>query len=185
MLTFRPLDWPADRAGLGALDTSFRTGRVYQVVRRAHSFALSPVSVSPPLHKDYRLADELDGLPDFEQVIVAERDASIVGVAALRFEAWNRRAILWHLYVAPAERGQGVGRALVDRVIEAARRQAARCVWLETQNINYDAIQFYERVGFAWCGLDTTLYDPGGQPLDEIALFFVYPLAPSVAAPDS
>lgn len=38
---------------------------------------------------------------------------------------------------------------------------AARCLWLETQNVNYPAVQFYLRLGFELCGLDQTLYAPG------------------------
>lgn len=177
MVTLRSLDWPADRPALLALDTSFRTERVYQVVCRERSFVLSPVPVSPPLDKDYRFADDVDSLPGFDQVIVAERAATIVGIAALKVESWNRRAVLWHLYVAPAQRGQGVGRALIDGVVQVARLHQARCIWLETQNTNYAAIQFYERVGFQWCGLDTSLYDPHSQAAHEIALFFVYQLS--------
>lgn len=182
MLKLRSLDWPADRPALVALDTSFRTDRVYEVIRHARSFALRPVPVSPPLHKDYRFADDVDSLPGFDQVLVAERDAAVVGIAALKMESWNRRAVLWHLYVAPAERGRGVGRTLIDGVIVVARQHQARCIWLETQTINYDAIQFYQRVGFAWCGLDTSLYDPRSQATHEIALFFVYQLAPASAS---
>ena len=49
----------------------------------------------------------------------------------------------------------------------------ARCLWLETQNTNYPAIQFYQHVGFRLCGLDESLYDPAGPGRNEIALFFV------------
>jgi ribosomal protein S18 acetylase RimI-like enzyme len=50
-------------------------------------------------------------------------------------------------------------------------------VWLETQNTNYGAIQFYRRVGFQCCGLDLSLYDTDGPAAGEIALFFVRYLA--------
>jgi ribosomal protein S18 acetylase RimI-like enzyme len=45
---------------------------------------------------------------------------------------------------------------------ERARREPATgCLWLETQNVNYPAVQFYRRMGFRLCGLDETLYRPG------------------------
>jgi ribosomal protein S18 acetylase RimI-like enzyme len=77
------------------------------------------------------------------------------------------------LYIAPEHRGHGVGRALIDAAVTEVQKRNARCLWLETQNINYAAIQFYKRVGFQWCGLDTSLYDPQRVATEEIALFFV------------
>lgn len=172
MLSIRSLKWPADRAALLLLDSAFLTDRVYHVEQTTHAFALYDVPVTPPLRKDYGFAADVDSLPMFDQVMVAERGATIVGIAALKFEAWNGRANLWHFYIAPAERGRGVGRCLMDSIFQAAQTHGMRCVWLETQNINYGAIQFYRRMGFQWCGLDTSLYDPTGNA-NEIALFFV------------
>jgi ribosomal protein S18 acetylase RimI-like enzyme len=173
MVTVRSLSWPADRPALLALDTSFVTDRVYQVMHTNRSFTLNAVSVTPPLRKDYLFANEVDTLPAFDHVMVAKIDETLVGVAALKIEDWNRRAILVHFYLAPADRGHGVGRILMNHVTQIAQTQNVRCVWLETQNINYGAIQFYQRVGFQWCGLDTSLYDPHSNATQECALFFV------------
>jgi ribosomal protein S18 acetylase RimI-like enzyme len=73
----------------------------------------------------------------------------------------------------------GIGTALLEALDRRARASGARCLWLETQNINYPAIQFYRRSGFRLCGLDDTLYDPERDPTtgpDEVALFFTRPL---------
>ena len=175
MLTLRPLRWPEDREPLLALDTSFTTDSVYRVVASGLSFALEATPVAPSLRKVYDLSGEVDGLPGFERVIIAEVGGELAGMAALKYEAWNRRAVLWHLYIGPAHRGRGVGRALVDAAVAAARQFPARCLWLETQSVNYGAIQFYQRVGFRCCGLDTTLYDLGGAA-EEAAVFFARPL---------
>jgi ribosomal protein S18 acetylase RimI-like enzyme len=67
---------------------------------------------------------------------------------------------------------RGIGRALVEAALEGARQLGARGVWVETQTTNYGAIIFYERTGFSWCGLDTSLYDPAHVSGDEIAIFF-------------
>ena len=75
--------------------------------------------------------------------------------------------------VAPQHRGGGLGRALLNAVVALAHSTGARCVWLETQNINYAAIQFYRRAGFRLCGLDESLYDPQSPVGGEVALFFV------------
>jgi ribosomal protein S18 acetylase RimI-like enzyme len=96
----------------------------------------------------------------------------VAGFASMRFESWNKRSILRHLYVAPDHRRRGVGRALVEAISSLSDSVGSRCVWVETQNINYPAIQFYLRLGFQLCGLDTSLYDLSSKPTQEIGLFF-------------
>ena len=176
MVSLRMLRWPDDRESLSSLDTSFTTDRIYQVVATNLSFVLHDTPIAPALHKDYRFADHVESLPSLDYVVVAEIDAVVAGVAALKVEAWNRRAVLWHLYIGRAYRRHGIGRSLIEDVIRAAQERQARCLWLETQNVNYGAIQFYQRVGFRCCGLDMELYDSDGAAAAETALFFVHPL---------
>ena len=156
----RPIALPIDRAGLLALDTAFVTDRIYQVRAEAVSFALIETAIIPPLHKSFPLQDELGNDRLWQQGFVAEEQGIICGFAAVRHEAWNRRAAIWHLYVAPTQRGRGIGRALLAAVTDYARSVDARCLWLETSNVNYPAIQFYRRMGFLWCGLDQSLSHP-------------------------
>ena len=94
-----------------------------------------------------------------------------MGVVSTQYEAWNRRVVIWHLYVSPGDRGRGIGRRLVETAFEAARAAGARNAWLETSNLNVPGVRAYERLGFRLCGLDTSLYD--GTPAEgEVALFF-------------
>ncbi|MGB8647646.1 MAG: GNAT family N-acetyltransferase [Anaerolineae bacterium] len=148
MFTLRGLRWPDDRQALLALDTSFTTERVYRVVPTGVSFVLEEAAMTPPLRKVYDLSAEVERFPTLDDVLIAESAGQVAGVAALAFEAENRRAMLAHLYVGPAYRGQGIGRALIDAMVVRARQYRARCLWLETQDVNYGAIQFYRRVGF-------------------------------------
>jgi ribosomal protein S18 acetylase RimI-like enzyme len=173
MLTLRSLRWPDDREALLALDTSFTTERVYRVVATAVAFAIHDTAITPPLYKVYDLTAEVDRFPNLDHVLIAEIDAQLAGVAALSYEAANRRAILWHLYVGPAYRRQGIGRALIDAMVARAQQYQARCLWLETQDVNYGAIQFYQRVGFQCCGLDLSLDDREGAATEETAVFFM------------
>ncbi len=172
----RPVNVPRDRARLLALDTSFVTDRIYTVQASAASFTLVEQAVAPPIHKAFPLDDDMGDDRLWQQGFVAETGDALAGFAALRYEAWNRRAAIWHLYVAPAWRGRGIGAALLAAVEEAARAAGARTLWLETSNVNYPAIHFYRRMGFAWCGLDTALYDPAGDAAGETALYFARPL---------
>jgi ribosomal protein S18 acetylase RimI-like enzyme len=172
MVALRPLRWPADRASLLALDTSFTTDRVFRVERSDHGFKLDEVSAEPPIQKSYSLVDDVDLIPSHDWVTIAEHNHELAGVASMTIEAWNRRAVLRHLYVTREARRIGVGNALVTAAMEAARDRDARCVWVETQTVNYGAVRFYRSMGFAWCGFDTSLYDPSDAGVDEVALFF-------------
>ena len=149
MLTLRSMRWPDDRDALCALDTSFTTERVYRVIATAAAFALHETTVLPPLHKVYDLPNEVEDFPTFDHVVIAEVDTQVVGVAALSNDAVDRRAMVRHLYVDCAYRGQGVGRALMDAMLTRAQHDHARCLWLETQDVNYDAIQFYHVLDFS------------------------------------
>lgn len=172
MISLRPLLWPDDRASLLALDTSFTTDRIFRLERTESWFELKEVPVLPPVGRSYSLEAEIDAMPGYDWVQIADGGGVVAGVAAMTMQAWNRRAVLQHLYVAPEARGMGVGHALLTATIAAARGREARCLWAETQAVNYGAVQFYRSSGFSWCGLDTSLYDPRDVGADEVALFF-------------
>ena len=172
MWKIRPARWPQDREGLSTLDTGFVTDRIYRVVTTELGFMLHEERVDPPLQKSYGSLVEED-LERFPFTQVAEDGHAIVGFAAAGGLEWNRRVLLWHLYVAPAWRGQGIGRALVDRALAYARGLGARALYVETPNINYPAVRFYRGLGFTLAGLDTSLYDPRGPGAGEVALYLV------------
>lgn len=175
MASIRPIRWPGDERKLATIDTSFTTDRVYRVERGPLSFRLAAETVDPPVRKSYCswLRADFDRLRQIRHVVVAEEDDRLLGMLSADLAAWNRRVQVEDLYVAPEVRGRGIGRALVASAIAVAREVGARCVWLETQNVNYPAVQFYQRLGFRLCGLDERLYDPDTQEMDETALFFV------------
>lgn len=177
MLTIRPAQWPQDIAALTALDTEMVTEQIYRPVREELAFRLVEERVDPPLRKRYPL-DPRDPQQrqDWDFTAVAEEEGDLAGFAAAQYVAWNRRVVLWHLYVAPAFRRRGVGSQLLNGVEAFAQSVEARCVWLETQNVNVPAIRFYRHYGFQFCGFDEALYDPKSLERDEIALFFSYRL---------
>jgi putative acetyltransferase len=53
------------------------------------------------------------------------------------------------MYVRPAFRGRGLGKAILDRLAEHARAAQARLLRLETGIYQTEAIGLYERWGFA------------------------------------
>lgn len=63
------------------------------------------------------------------------------------------------LYLLPAARGLGVGKALIQRCLAAARAAGYARLYLETTEELTQAIPLYERLGFAY--LDHALGDSG------------------------
>ena len=179
MVTIREAQWPRDIAALSTLDTGLVTETIYRPVQADLTFRLEAESVAPPLRKRYPFAPaDAEERRTWDVAAIAEdADGAAAGFAAAQSETWNRRVTLQHLYVAPAFRRQGVGTRLLAAVDAFARSIEARCLWLETQNVNVPAIRFYRRCGFTFCGFDSALYDPRHAPETEIALFFARPIA--------
>ena len=180
----RPAQWPQDVPALSVLDTSFVTDRIYRLTLDGLSFGLEEDALAPPLHKSYPFdPTDREEQGNWDHAVVAEAEERLIGFAAAQYMAWNRRTVIWHLYVAPDYRGRGVGTRLLDTVDTFARRVGARCLWLETQNVNVPAVRFYLRSGFMLCGLDTSLYDPEGPAGGEVALFLERPVPLSATRP--
>ena len=178
MFTIRSARWPQDISLLSEMDTSFTTERIYRPVQEGLSFRLVEEAVHPPLRKQYVFdPSDPDERQNWQYTALAEANGALAGFAAAQYVAWNRRVVLWHLYVVPCYRHCGVGTRLLEAISIFASSVQARCVWLETQNVNYPAIQFYKQNGFAFCGFDTSLYDPHNLEQAETALFFSRPVS--------
>lgn len=175
-MTIRPIRWPEEIEAVKRLDASFSSGRAFYFVREGHSFLLHEKKVSPPLQKSYSLAGLGEQILPSDHTFVAENSSGLLGIASMRFETWNKRAMLRHLYIGAEHRRRGAGRALVERVAAAAGALGARCLWVETQNTNHPAVEFYLGLGFQLCGLDTSLYVIPEDPAAEIGLFFSKPV---------
>ncbi|CAM5257325.1 GNAT family N-acetyltransferase OS=Streptomyces tendae OX=1932 GN=GUR47_03330 PE=4 SV=1 [Streptomyces tendae] len=156
---------PEDTEAIEALDGSFTTRTIFHVAITEDGFALRELPVDPPIHKVFppensddgnRSAAEAD--PNSRTFVAVGTDGCLAGFVAVSYVPWNRRLAIDDIEIAPLYRGQGVGRALVGHAAEFARERGAGHIWLEVTNLNAPAIHAYRRMGFAFCGLDTTLY---------------------------
>jgi len=95
-----------------------------------------------------RLLDEDDR--EF-QGLIAEYDGKPCGLVHFLFHRhmWRveNTCYLQDLYADPDMRGQGVGRALIEAVYEAADRAGAPSVYWLTQEFNVTARKLYDRIG--------------------------------------
>jgi GNAT superfamily N-acetyltransferase len=103
---------------------------------------------------------ELAALPaGYSVLILAEVDGIAQGCVALR-RLDARTAEVKRLYVRPDHRGEGIGRALIEAAIEAARRQGHRRLVLDSLPTMQAAIALYRLLGFR----ETTAYLPAPTP---------------------
>jgi ribosomal protein S18 acetylase RimI-like enzyme len=91
---------------------------------------------------------------DTEFWLAAEDDhAPAAGICQLRYRhsVWTAAEDCWleDLYVAPAARRLGLGRALVQRALDRARERGCHRVELDTNEDNHDAIGLYRSLGFS------------------------------------
>lgn len=74
------------------------------------------------------------------------------GLAVLRFRAaiWDEapECYLAELYVAPAKRGRGLGRSLMEAALDLARQRGATHIDLNTAETDVPARALYESLGF-------------------------------------
>ncbi|BBP85304.1 hypothetical protein PHLH8_49460 [Pseudomonas sp. Pc102] len=173
----RPLELPRDAKALSAFEAGYDTSVIYRVERQDLAFALVEERRAEPFRKRYDAEGFAEDVENADFTVAAEAaDGSLAGFACVRLDEWNRSAELSALFVAPACKGRGLGRRLLDQATAFARSSGARCLWLETQSSNHPAIGFYLKSGFAFSGLNTALYDPRETAPEEVALFFSQPL---------
>lgn len=159
---------------LAQLDTTFTTDMIFEVEKDPHSFRLVPKILEIPITKKYKIEFE-DGEQIWDRIIVAQEKGDICGFLAYAYQDWNKRLSVWHFYVGPEQRKKGIGTLLMERLLQIAKNCRAKTVWIETSNVNYPAIQMYQKLGFSICGLDTSLY-AGTQCADEQAIFLLLDL---------
>ena len=89
----------------------------------------------------------------------AFEDGNLVGYVEGAPEGWNNRFRISNICVFDhVRRSRGVGTALMDTILKAAKSSGARMVVLETQTCNESAIAFYKKNGFDIIGFDLYAY---------------------------
>ena len=123
--------------------------------------------VQPPESRLYLIAeaDAGDGGVAGRE-IVSERAAAsgpaMAGYAGLMFVPGGTQADVLTIAVRPAYWGQGIGSALLDALVTAARDRGCAEVFLEVRADNSRAHGLYQRRGFADIGIRRGYYQPSG-----------------------
>jgi ribosomal protein S18 acetylase RimI-like enzyme len=164
----RELDRAKDRHGVEAIDTSFETASVFEVVTSDFSIELIERPLATPRTKTYSISEVFAPWARWDTGWVAD-DGEIRGFATATFEAWHERLVLWFLYIAPAWRRRSIGRSLLERVEAHGRTVRASHVWLETSSVNVPGVTAYRRLGYSLCGADRLFY--GSYMPGETAIY--------------
>src|SRR5665647_316951 len=102
-LVIREMDPTSDRRGVAAIDTSFETSVIFDVQIAPRRIELVERPLATPRVKRYPIEDAFAAWSTWDTAFVAD-DAGICGFAAVEYEAWHARLVLWHLYVRPERR---------------------------------------------------------------------------------
>lgn len=104
--------------------------------------------------------------PPSGRLLLAWTGGTAVGCAALR-RIDDQSCEMKRMFVSPAARGRGVGRALGAELIRAARGQAYTSMYLDTSIRQAEALTLYRSFGFA----EVEPYYDTPQPLRDWLVF--------------
>lgn len=97
------------------------------------------------------------------RVLVAVDAQQLLGACVLFFRRRSQLARLYSLAIQPELRGRGVGRALLDASVAAAREHACLALRLEVRTDNAPAIKLYQQAGFVRIGRLDGYYEDGAD----------------------
>lgn len=104
-----------------------------------------------------------------DPILVAEVDGAFAGYGT--YGPWRRMSgyrfsVEDSVYVRDGFQGQGIGRALVEELVEHARQAGKRAVFADIEAGNTGSIRLHERLGFRQVGLLPGIGWKFGRPLD-------------------
>ena len=143
--------------------------RLQQVELEPNAFAESPGEVRG--RTTAATADRLAAPRDVSFIVGACADGEIVATAGCfrRLESKTRhKGRVWGVFVAPACRGQGLGRAVMNKLIAEARTvEGLEQLDLTVAETQTAAKTLYESLGFVVYGRERRSMKIGGEYVDE------------------
>jgi ribosomal protein S18 acetylase RimI-like enzyme len=106
------------------------------------------------------------------QIFGAFQGSRLVGIAAftvLEGVKQSHKGLLRSMYVSPHSRKTGVGRKLIEAIIEAGQGRV-ELLHLSVVSDNHQAIRLYKSLGFEQYGLEKHALKQNGRYYDEILM---------------
>ncbi len=125
------------------------------------------IFADPWSEKVYR---ETLALPDVEYVVVLDSDkAEIVGAAGVRNIVGTGE--ITNVMLLPGYRRQGIGKKMLEELLERGRNLGANDFTLEVRASNATAIGLYESLGFKSAGIRPGFYQ---NPAEDAVIMWLY-----------
>jgi ribosomal protein S18 acetylase RimI-like enzyme len=119
-----------------------------------------------------------NALDDANTILVAVLDGMFVGMVGCRHDVSPKLqhcGMVWGMYVAPQQRGRGVGRRLLAAVKEHGIGQAYTMLKLSVTNYSAAAQTLYSEEGFTVYGHEPALLCIDGITYDAYHMMYTYP----------
>jgi ribosomal protein S18 acetylase RimI-like enzyme len=113
-------------------------------------------------------SDRLGG----SELLGAFCDAQLVAIAGFAIQQGQKEAhkgILWGMYVRPAARRTGIGRRLVEAIVDLARDRV-ELIQLAVVRDNAQARRLYTNLGFREYGVEKNALKQDGRYYDEVLM---------------
>jgi ribosomal-protein-alanine N-acetyltransferase len=94
-----------------------------------------------------------------EGFFLAKNQEKVVGYGVLKKE--KEKALIFSLAVLPEMQNKGIGKEILKKMIELAKRQNFKKVYLHTKETNFKAIAFYQKFNFNIIKLEKNFYSTG------------------------
>ncbi|MFT6828086.1 MAG: GNAT superfamily N-acetyltransferase [Roseivirga sp.] len=121
--------------------------QILELIKELAEYEKAPEQVNNSVA---RMEEDGFGEKPIFEFFVAEEGQDIVGTAIFyyRYSTWKGKAIyLEDLIVREAKRGSGIGKKLLDAIVNEAKRVDARQVMWQVLDWNEPAINFYKKLG--------------------------------------
>jgi L-amino acid N-acyltransferase YncA len=155
---------PATAADIAAITTIYRPA----VLHGTATFEIEPPDEAEMLRRFEAITSS--GYPYF----VAELDGRIMGYAyvnAYRTRPAYRFTVEDSIYIDPAAQGKGIGRVLLQRLIEASTAKGYRLmVAVIGDSKTYGSIAVHRNAGFTFCGTIHSVGYKFGRWLDSVIM---------------
>ena len=102
---------------------------------------------------------------DDAHVTVAMDGEEVLGLAL--FHRMGYEGELYNIAVWPKYRGRGIGKALLQDVMENAKKNEVTRIYLEVRRSNDPAREMYRKAGFQICGIRKNYYE---APVEDAVL---------------
>ena len=123
------------------------TSQVFGLIKELALFEKAPEEVTNSVEQ---MEEDGFGKNPIYGIFVAEKSKKIVGISIFynRYSTWKgKRLYLEDIIVTESERGQGIGKLLMDRTIRHAKDTDCTGMTWQALDWNQPALDFYEKYG--------------------------------------